>query len=57
MRWPGPILTDSGGFQVFSLPNKEITDRGVRFKNELTGEPWSSPPSARSRSRTRSAPT
>jgi queuine tRNA-ribosyltransferase len=38
MRWPGPILTDSGGFQVFSLPNKEISDRGVRFKNEITGE-------------------
>jgi len=37
MGWPGPVLTDSGGFQVFSLPNKEITDRGVRFKNELTG--------------------
>jgi queuine tRNA-ribosyltransferase len=37
MRWDGPILTDSGGFQVFSLPNKEISDRGVRFKNELDG--------------------
>jgi queuine tRNA-ribosyltransferase len=38
MRWPGPILTDSGGFQVFSLPRKEISDRGVRFANEVTGE-------------------
>jgi queuine tRNA-ribosyltransferase len=38
MRWPGPILTDSGGFQVFSLPNKEISDNGVRFKNEVTGD-------------------
>jgi queuine tRNA-ribosyltransferase len=38
MRWPGPILTDSGGFQVFSLPSKEISDRGVRFKNEVTGD-------------------
>jgi len=37
MRWEGPILTDSGGFQVFSIPNKEITDRGVRFKNEVDG--------------------
>jgi queuine tRNA-ribosyltransferase len=37
MRWDGPILTDSGGFQVFSLPNKEISDRGVRFKNEVDG--------------------
>ena len=38
MRWNGPILTDSGGFQVFSLPNKEISDNGVRFKNEVTGD-------------------
>lgn len=37
MRWDGPILTDSGGFQVFSLPGVEIADRGVRFKNELDG--------------------
>ena len=37
MRWSGPILTDSGGFQVFSLPKKEISDRGVRFKNEVDG--------------------
>jgi queuine tRNA-ribosyltransferase len=38
MRWPGPILTDSGGFQVFSLPGAELGERGVRFKNEATGE-------------------
>jgi len=38
MRWPGPILTDSGGFQVFSLPSAEIGDRGVQFTNEVTGE-------------------
>jgi queuine tRNA-ribosyltransferase len=38
MRWPGPILTDSGGFQVFSLPKKEISDHGVRFRNEVTGD-------------------
>ncbi|MFP8874164.1 MAG: tRNA guanosine(34) transglycosylase Tgt, partial [Myxococcota bacterium] len=37
MQWPGPILTDSGGFQVFSLPNVEISDRGVRFKNPVDG--------------------
>lgn len=37
MRWPGPILTDSGGFQVFSLPDKEIDDRGVRFTSEIDG--------------------
>jgi len=38
MRWERPILTDSGGFQVFSLPNKEISDRGVKFKNEVNGQ-------------------
>jgi queuine tRNA-ribosyltransferase len=37
MRWDGPVLTDSGGFQVFSLPKKVIDDRGVRFKNEIDG--------------------
>jgi len=37
MRWERTILTDSGGFQVFSLPKKEIGDHGVRFKNELDG--------------------
>jgi queuine tRNA-ribosyltransferase len=37
MRWERTILTDSGGFQVFSLPKKEIEDHGVRFKNELDG--------------------
>jgi queuine tRNA-ribosyltransferase len=37
MRWDGPILTDSGGFQVFSLPSKAISDRGVRFRNEVDG--------------------
>ncbi|MDH3212413.1 MAG: tRNA guanosine(34) transglycosylase Tgt [Myxococcales bacterium] len=35
--WDGPMLTDSGGFQVFSLPRKEISDRGVRFRNEVNG--------------------
>jgi queuine tRNA-ribosyltransferase len=38
MGWDGPILTDSGGFQVFSLPNKRITKEGVYFKHEVTGE-------------------
>ncbi|MEE2674133.1 MAG: tRNA guanosine(34) transglycosylase Tgt [Myxococcota bacterium] len=38
MRWDGPILTDSGGFQVFSLPSAQISDRGVQFKNEVTGD-------------------
>ena len=38
MGWDGPILTDSGGFQVFSLPNKRITNDGAYFKHEITGE-------------------
>lgn len=38
MRWPHPILTDSGGFQVFSLGNlREVTDAGVRFRSHLDG--------------------
>ena len=38
MNWPKPILTDSGGFQVFSLPQKEITESGVFFKHEINGD-------------------
>jgi queuine tRNA-ribosyltransferase len=38
MAWEGPILTDSGGFQVFSLPNKRITEEGAFFRHEITGE-------------------
>ncbi|MBL8768315.1 MAG: tRNA guanosine(34) transglycosylase Tgt [Planctomycetes bacterium] len=38
MGWDGPILTDSGGYQVFSLPGKEITEEGVRFRFEVSGE-------------------
>ncbi len=40
MNYPGPILTDSGGFQVFSLAEKrKITEEGVHFKNHLNGDP------------------
>ncbi|MBR57561.1 MAG: tRNA guanosine(34) transglycosylase Tgt [Myxococcales bacterium] len=38
MSMPLPILTDSGGFQVFSLPGKEVTEEGVRFRFEKGGE-------------------
>lgn len=35
----GPILTDSGGFQVFSLANKkDITEEGVKFKSHIDGQ-------------------
>ena len=38
MRWPHPILTDSGGFQVFSLGKlRVVTDAGVRFQSHLDG--------------------
>ncbi len=39
MNYDGPILTDSGGFQVFSLARpKDITEEGVTFKNHLNGD-------------------
>ena len=39
MNWDGPILTDSGGFQVFSLAeNRKISEDGVEFKNHLNGD-------------------
>lgn len=38
MNWPQGILTDSGGFQVFSLAKmRDITEEGVHFKNHLNG--------------------
>jgi len=38
MRWKGPILTDSGGFQVFSLARiRKITDDGVTFQSHIDG--------------------
>lgn len=39
MNYPGPILTDSGGFQVFSLAdNRKINEEGVMFKSHLSGD-------------------
>ena len=38
MSWPRAILTDSGGFQVFSLSElRKVTDEGVRFRSHLDG--------------------
>lgn len=38
MRWAGPILTDSGGFQVMSLSKiREVTEEGARFQSHLDG--------------------
>jgi queuine tRNA-ribosyltransferase len=38
MNWPGPILTDSGGYQIFSLAKlRRITEEGVHFQNHVDG--------------------
>jgi len=38
MQWDGPILTDSGGFQVFSLGDiRKITEAGVKFRSPIDG--------------------
>ena len=40
MGWDGPILTDSGGFQVFSLGDlRKITEEGVHFRSPINGDP------------------
>ncbi len=38
MNWPGPILTDSGGFQVMSLADlRKLTEEGVAFRSHIDG--------------------
>lgn len=38
MNWPGPILTDSGGFQVMSLASlRKMSEKGVRFRSHIDG--------------------
>ncbi len=38
MRWPGPLLTDSGGFQIYSLAHRvDVTDQAVTFRSHLDG--------------------
>ncbi len=45
MAWDSPMLTDSGGFQVFSLAHlREITDEGVRFQSHIDGSEHFLPP-------------
>jgi queuine tRNA-ribosyltransferase len=40
VQWQGPILTDSGGFQVFSLGDmRKISESGVKFKSPINGSP------------------
>lgn len=39
MNYDGPTLTDSGGFQVFSLAKpKDISEEGVKFKSHIDGK-------------------
>lgn len=35
--WHGPTFTDSGGFQIFSLPDVKITEDGAKFKSHIDG--------------------
>ena len=35
--WHGPTFTDSGGFQIFSLPDVKISEHGVKFKSHIDG--------------------
>jgi queuine tRNA-ribosyltransferase len=38
MNWSRPILTDSGGYQVFSLaPNRKLSEEGAVFKSHIDG--------------------
>jgi queuine tRNA-ribosyltransferase len=39
MGWPGPVLTDSGGYQIFSLPHsREVTEAGAVFQSYVDGK-------------------
>jgi queuine tRNA-ribosyltransferase len=41
MSWDGPILTDSGGYQVFSLADRrKVTQHGVHFHSHIDGSPY-----------------
>lgn len=41
MNWHGPVLSDSGGFQIFSLPRfREINEEGARFQSYVNGQSY-----------------
>jgi queuine tRNA-ribosyltransferase len=47
MAWDGPVLTDSGGYQVFSLAHmRKLDDDGVRFQSHIDGSPVTLTPAA-----------
>lgn len=42
--WHGPTFTDSGGFQIFSLPDVKITEDGASFKSHINGDKFEMTP-------------
>ena len=42
--WDGPTFTDSGGFQIFSLPDVKITENGAKFKSHINGDKFEMTP-------------
>ncbi len=42
--WHGPTFTDSGGFQIFSLPDVKISEEGAKFKSHINGEKFEMTP-------------
>lgn len=42
--WYGPTFTDSGGFQIFSLPDVRISEEGARFKSHINGDKFEMTP-------------
>src|SRR5690606_22504091 len=38
-KWPGAFLTDSGGFQIFSLASREMSEDGARFRDPAASGP------------------
>lgn len=45
MKWSGPVLTDSGGFQIFSLPESRVlTEEGAQFSSYIDGKRYAVTP-------------
>ena len=42
--WHGPTFTDSGGFQIFSLPDVKISENGAKFKSHINGDKFEMTP-------------
>ncbi len=42
--WDGPTFTDSGGFQIFSLPDVKINENGAKFKSHINGDKFEMTP-------------